>query len=109
MVCVKVGTSLVMHGGRRNVDGFWPGQPAPSNGHILHLGSYSSTGLTVTAVGGETPSGSQPSETTVEHGTMTAHFKALTPGTATVTVQYVGKGTGYPLDLTVKVVPRGRG
>jgi hypothetical protein len=107
MVCVKVGTSLVMQGGGKNVDGYWPGQPAPSNVHTLQLVSYSSSGLTATGIGGETTSGSQPSMTTVKPGTMTAHFKALTPGMAKVSVQYVGKGKGYPLDLTVKVVSRG--
>ena len=104
-VCVKVGAALVMHGGRKGVDGYWPGQPTPSNSLALELVTYSSTGLTPTAVGGQTPTGSQPSASIVEPGTMSAHFKALNPGTAKITVHYVGNGEGYPLDLTVKVVP----
>ena len=108
VVCVMVGTSLVMHGGGTNVEGYWPGQPTPSNRHILQLASYStSAGFTATAVGGESPSGSQPSASTVLPGTMTAHFKALKPGTAKVAVHYFGNGRGYPLVLTVRVIPKG--
>jgi hypothetical protein len=103
MVCVKVGTSVVMRSGG-GVDGYWPGSPSPSNTRTLQLLSYSSTGLAATAGGGKTPSGSQPSATTIKPGTLTAHFKALAPGTARVAVQFVGSGPGYPLDLTVKVV-----
>jgi len=105
-VCVRVGTNLVMHGGGTNVDGYWPGLPTPTNRHTLLLVSWSSTGMTGIAIGGETPSGSQPSSTSVEPGTMTAHFKALAVGTSKVTVSYQGKGRGYPLKLTVDVVPK---
>lgn len=105
MVCVKVGASLVMHGGGKGVDGYWPGQPAPSNSHALELDRYSSSGITAGAIS-KTATGSQSSASTVEPGTMTAHFKALNPGTAKITVRYVGDGNGYPLDLTVKVVPK---
>jgi hypothetical protein len=57
--------------------------------------------MTGTVSGGETPSA-----TTISPGTMTAHFRALAVGTSRVTIQYQGKGGGYPLSLTVKVVAK---
>ena len=100
-VCVHVGTSLVMHGGGKGVDGYWPRLPMPTNRHTLHLVSWTSTGMTGTVSGGETPSA-----TTISPGTMTAHFRALAVGTSRVTIKYQGNGDGYPLSLTVKVVAK---
>jgi hypothetical protein len=58
--------------------------------------------MTGTVSGGETPAA-----TTISPGFMTAHFRALAVGTSRVTIQYQGKGNGYPLRLAVKVVPKG--
>ena len=101
-VCVHVGTNLVMHGGGKGVDGYWPRLPIPTNRHTLRLVSWTSTGMTGTVSGGETPAA-----TTISPGSMTAHFRALAVGTSRVTIQYQGKGNGYPLSLTVKDVPKG--
>jgi len=105
-VCVQVGSTVLMHGGGKHVDGYWPRLPAPNNPRVLRMELWSSTGMTATAGGGETPAGSQPSATTVEPGTVTARFKAVEAGTAEVIAKYEGKGEGYPLRLTVRVVPK---
>lgn len=100
-VCVQVGTTVVMHGGGNNVDGYWAEAPIPDNVHTLRAMSWSSTGGTFTL------SGVPTAVSTVEPGNMTAQFLALAPGTAKVVVKYAGVGKGYPLKLTVTVVPKG--
>jgi hypothetical protein len=91
------------------VSGTWPGPPVVSNAQVLKLRSSSFVGQTITegiVDGGPSPSGTSPGYTSVKGGILTAHFNALSQGTAIVDAQYVGQGQGFPIALKVRVVPR---
>ena len=120
-VCVQAGAVLDMDGGGGDYPGYWPGPLDVSNTKVLHLIHSNWTGPTLTDSEGISSPGSPPGTgaSTITAGTVTARFRAFSPGVANVSAHYVATpntcspvactAKGHPLTLTVTVVPRSGG